>query len=246
MIAVGLSCIKYSLGPILWLQGQQVRKRTSMLPEPIGDRNGQVGSGQPLHLLILGDSSAAGVGVEMQQDALLGHILQNLRTDYQISYQLQAKTGAKTSDVLTNLQQAIHHKWMDSPKLDVILTALGVNDVTAQVSLKKWRKQQQLLIETIHKNLQPKLLIISGLPPVHLFPALPLPLRPYLGAWATLFNTQLQQLAADYSQTRFLGVRDLPQPVDVATDGFHPGPATYQQWGQAVTNLIGSALNRSA
>lgn len=244
MKAFILSCLKYSLGPILWLQGQVVRNRTPMLTEPSGERSGQVGRGQPLRLLILGDSSAAGVGVTNQQAALLGHVLKALQPDYQINYQLRAKTGAKTTDALTDLKQAIQHDWSDNPKFDVVITALGVNDVTGQVSLKKWQQQQRSFIEIIHKNLQPKLLIISGLPPMHLFPALPVPLRQYLGAWATLFNDQLQQLTRHYSKTTFLSVRDLPQPVDVAADGFHPGPGTYQQWGLAVSELVKETLYR--
>lgn len=238
MKAVGLSCLKYSLGPILWLQGQQVRKRTLILPEPTGARNGQVGSGEFMRLLILGDSSAAGVGVNIQQHALLGQTLQTLQADFQISYQLQAKTGAKTGDALMGLQYAIDKQWTDDRVFDVVVTALGVNDVTGQISVKKWRQQQQLLIKTIHNKLKPKLVIISGLPPMHLFPALPTPLRQYLGSWATLFNNELQTLSGKFPQTSFLAVRNLPQPLDVANDGFHPGPKTYQKWAQAVADLI--------
>ena len=238
MNAFGLSCLKYTLGPLLWLQGRDVRKRTPVLPEPYGDRTGQTGRGQALRLLILGDSSAAGVGVADQQAGLLGHILQALSPHYRVDYELRARTGAKTRDALNDLQQAIDIDWPTHRQFDVVVTALGVNDVTGQLSLKKWRKQQRTLIETVHNRLQPQLMIVSGLPPMHLFPALPVPLRSYLGAWAHLFNQNLQQLSSQYTNTSFIAVSDLPQPLDVASDGFHPGPATYQRWGQAVAELI--------
>jgi len=238
MKAIGLTCLKYSLGPILWMQGLRVRSRTPTLPEPSGDRSGEVGSGQSLRLLIVGDSSAAGVGVSKQQDALLGRVVQALAADFNVNYHLLAKTGAKTSDALVDLQQAIQQKWVANQKFDVVVTALGVNDVTAQVSLKKWCRQQQSLITSIQQNLRPELLIISGLPPMHKFPALPMPLRQYLGAWASLFNKSLQQLTKQQTKSRFLSVADLPPPVDVAIDGFHPGSATYQQWALAVADLI--------
>ncbi len=241
MNAFGLSCLKYSLGPLLWLQGQHVRKRTPVLPEPGGDRTGQTGRGPALRLLILGDSSAAGVGVAIQKHGLLGHILQDLSPDYLIDYELRARTGAKTRDALNDLQQAIDIDWPTHRQFDVVVTALGVNDVTGQLSLKKWRKQQQSLIETVHKHLQPQLMIVSGLPPMHRFPALPVPLRSYLGAWARLFNHNLHQLSSQYTNTTFIAVSDLPQPLDVASDGFHPGPETYQKWGQAAAGLIKSS-----
>jgi len=238
MKALGLSCMKYSLGPLLRLQGQHVRKRTPTLPEPSGDRTGQVGRGQQLRLLILGDSSAAGVGVADQQAGLLGHILQALKPEYKIDYELRAYTGAKTRDCLADLNHAINNEWHSNGLFDVVVTALGVNDVTGQLSLKKWRKQQRSLIEMVHNRLQPQVLIVSGLPPMHRFPALPVPLRSYLGAWARLFNQNLQQLSSQYTNTTYIAVSDLPQPLDVASDGFHPGPITYQRWGQAVAELI--------
>ena len=57
------------LGPVLLAQGHYVRRVTPRLPEPEGLRQGVEGSGPPLRLLILGDSSAAGVGVATQAEA---------------------------------------------------------------------------------------------------------------------------------------------------------------------------------
>ena len=67
--------ITLSLAPFLILQGRHVRRITPRLPEPDGARAGQAGSGQPLRLLIVGDSAAAGVGVSTQQDALSGQLI---------------------------------------------------------------------------------------------------------------------------------------------------------------------------
>lgn len=66
-LAVGL--------PILWWQGRRVKRDTPRLPEAAGARVGVSGAGQPLRVLILGDSAAAGVGVSHQDQALLGQIL---------------------------------------------------------------------------------------------------------------------------------------------------------------------------
>ena len=67
-----------ALLPVLVFQGVKVRKNTPRLLEASGDREGIIGQGQPLSLLILGDSAAAGVGVESQSEALSGAILQAL------------------------------------------------------------------------------------------------------------------------------------------------------------------------
>lgn len=69
----------FALLPVVIIQGVKVRKKTPRLLEASGDRDGLVGQGDPLSLLILGDSAAAGVGVETQQDALSGAIMSQLK-----------------------------------------------------------------------------------------------------------------------------------------------------------------------
>ena len=54
-----------ALLPVLFVQGTKVRKNTPRLLEASGDREGTVGKGRPLSLLILGDSAAAGVGCKI-------------------------------------------------------------------------------------------------------------------------------------------------------------------------------------
>ena len=63
--------LKLALGPLLIWQGRQVRSVAMKLPEAAGPRQGVAGEGAPqLRLLGVGDSSAAGVGVADQQQAL--------------------------------------------------------------------------------------------------------------------------------------------------------------------------------
>ena len=68
--------LKLALAPLLVAQAVRTRKRAPVLPEPAGPRQGCVGQGDgvELRLLIAGDSSAAGVGVAHQDQALAGHL----------------------------------------------------------------------------------------------------------------------------------------------------------------------------
>lgn len=65
-----LSILKIVLAPVLAVQGRQVKKNTPRLPEAKGPRKGiQENGGKQIRLLILGDSAAAGVGVDHQDHA---------------------------------------------------------------------------------------------------------------------------------------------------------------------------------
>ena len=62
---------RFALFPLLYAQAQGVRAGVVPLPEPPGPRKGCEGRGtDALRLLVIGDSSAAGVGADHQDEAL--------------------------------------------------------------------------------------------------------------------------------------------------------------------------------
>jgi lysophospholipase L1-like esterase len=225
---------KILLGPVLLLQGKWVRHKTPLLPEPVKVKSGVVGQGSVLRVLLMGDSSAAGVGAEKAEQSLLEQLLAELSQRHQVHFSLLAKTGRTTGEMLQVLHQ-------EKPcKTDVVISALGVNDVTSQVSENRWIKQQQELIAVIKAQYQPQKIILSGLPPMRDFPALPWPLNAYLGNTADQFNDALHQICQSQPDVTFLSLRDFPTSVSAAKDGFHPGPAVYQLWAQRLASKIKS------
>ncbi|NUE93962.1 SGNH/GDSL hydrolase family protein [Acinetobacter seifertii] len=221
--------------PILFVQGNKVRKNTPRLLEPKGEREGGIGQGKPLSLLILGDSAAAGVGVETQKDALSGAIIQELQNEFFLQWKLHAKTGDTTRQVFHALQH------LEDRKYDVIVTSIGVNDVTKLTSAKSWIQQQKQLFEHIQKRFQPKLIIVSGVPPMQHFPALPNPLAWLFGQYAEQMNQKLQQWLAPQSQFKFLQY-DIEtfqaMNLTMASDGFHPSKEVYEIWGRQIAALV--------
>lgn len=176
-----------ALLPVLTLQGKKVRRNTPRLLEANGPREGTVGQGKPLSLLIIGDSAAAGMGVETQQDALSGAIISELQNEYRLQWKLQAKSGETTQQIYQTVQQ------LEQQCYDVIVTSMGVNDVIKLTSAKSWLKQQKQLFSYLQQQFQPKLIIVSGVPPMQHFPALPNPLSWLFGQYAEQMNQVLQQ-----------------------------------------------------
>ncbi len=220
------------LAPLLLLQGLYVRKVTPRLPEPPGPRSGEIGDGQPLRLLIVGDSAAAGVGAETQRQALSGQLIQKLSGSYRVSWQLWAANGRNTAQCLHLLEQT------PAETFDAVVISLGVNDVTGGVSLATWLDLQLRLAQQLGGKFAAHRILFTALPPMHHFPALPQPLRWVLGARAEQFNRALLAFVATNSNCRLLHFDAPMQAEFMAADGFHPSTVTYGLWAEQAAKAI--------
>lgn len=224
-----------ALIPALVIQGSRVKKNTIRLPEAEGAREGITGQGQTLSLLILGDSAAAGVGVAHQNDALLGAVISALQHQYQVHWRLEAQSGDTTSQVIQKTKKLVNQKY------DVVVTSVGVNDVTRLMSAQTWIKQQQHFYQLIQAKFQPELIIATGVPPMHLFPALPNPLSWLFGQYAKKMNLQLEKMIAQQEDMQWIeyDIRKYQSMnLEMAKDGFHPSKEIYQIWGKEVSDRI--------
>lgn len=226
------------LFPLLIVQGKRVRKNTPKLKEAEGKRTGRTGQGIPLKLLILGDSAAAGVGVEKQESALLGRIIEGLMKDHDVSWHLEASTGSDSFDLSQQINQLSALKSAKYINADAVVISIGVNDVTNLTSTTNWKANLKASIEVLHTKLNANQIYFSKLPPMHLFPALPNPLRFVLGERAKQLDACLKKLINSQDRCTYI---DAPFSIDknsIAEDGFHPGQSAYEVWGSHVVELI--------
>ena len=73
---------------------------------------------------------------------------------------------------------------------------------------------------------------------MHRFPALPQPLRWYLGTRAKQLNGMLQKIAEADKQCELLRMNLPFETRYMAADGFHPGPLAYAHWGRSAAAAI--------
>lgn len=220
------------LAPLLYWQGRHVRRVTPILPEAAGLRHGNSGQGTPLRLMILGDSAAAGVGVDEQQQALSGILSHILAQHHQLSWRLHAHSGYRLADVLAHCHQQKY------TPIDAVVISVGVNDVSALCSQRRWLRQWQALITLLQQQNPTSHIYASAIPPMGWFPALPQPLRWWLGAHAATLNRRLQHLLAKHPNVHYL---QPPYPKSLslmASDGFHPGAQAYRLWGEYTAKAI--------
>lgn len=212
------------LAPLLWAQGVHTRRKTPVLPEPPGQRSGRAGAGPVLRLLIAGDSAAAGVGVDHQDEALCGQLQALLTPRFDLQWELIARTGHTTADLLECL-----HATPPRP-LDVVVLSLGVNDVTGLVPLRRWMQQQRALATLLKQRFEARQVLVAAVPPMGQMLAMPQPLRWVMGRRAALLNAALVHALRDQGHCQILHLPSTGLPGVLARDGFHPGAATYRAW----------------
>lgn len=220
------------LAPLLFAQGRYVRKRTPILPEASGTRTGSQGAGTKLSLMILGDSAAAGVGVASQEQALCGQLVSRLERHYHVGWELIAKTGATTADVLSWIPTIEKHA------RDVVVVSLGVNDVTGGVTRKTWLRQQRVLVQELATRFAPRHIVLTQVPPMDSFLALPHPLRWVVGQQSRRFNLVAKSTWHQHDICEFLEPAFTLDPPFLASDRFHPGALAYEAWAESVAQRV--------
>lgn len=222
----------YSLGPILYTQGLYLRTYTPEIPEPDGPREGTQGQGEPLKILIAGDSSAAGVGAATQDIALSGQLLHNICQEREVTWRLIARNAWTTEDMLSHLET------VEGGSFDVSVTSIGVNDALCGFSVKRHIRNHKRFVEVLRNKFNVKKCYISALPPMEDFPLLPQPLSWFLGRSARVYNKALREWTDSEENLVYVPIKFPLTPEMLATDMFHPGPPTYKLWGE----MVGSQL----
>lgn len=212
--------------PLLLWQGKRVRKLALRLPEAEGLRCGVQGKGSPLRLLICGDSAAAGVGITSQQQALSGQLVAQLSSRHQLQWQLQAKTGLTSLDLVKLLQN------LPSQGFDVVVISIGVNDVTALRAAVQYRHTIRQIMMCLQQKFAKPVVLFTAIPAMEQFIALPVPLNHWLGLKATALNQVLKQELVNWPQALIVNAK-LPLTKDMfACDGFHPSASGCAIWAQ--------------
>lgn len=230
--------LKLALAPLLVAQAVATKRRAPRLPEADGPREGEVGKGERLSLLIVGDSSAAGVGVATQDEALAGHLTRTLAREAQrrVHWQLVAQSGITTAQALD-----LARRVRPAPA-DIAVAVLGVNDVIDQVPSQRAVQQRAALADWLRQAAGVRHVVFAPLPPVHRFPLLPQPLRRVMGDDARRHDDAMARWAATRNDVSHLPIVLDLGPEHMAADGFHPGEPVYRVTGEALARFIAHSL----
>jgi lysophospholipase L1-like esterase len=217
-----------ALSPLLMRQARRVRQRTPRLPEASGDQTGiesSVHATDLLRLLVVGESTAAGVGVSELRDALPCQLAVALaaRRQCNVGWSMSARTGATASFAARELAPA-------APMgQDIAVIMVGVNDALKFTSRRIWRARIDQLIDELAKHMQPGgQVVLAGLPDLGRFGTFPQPLRAMLGWHARALDRDLKTIAKRSAGVIYLAMPPVSGSELFAEDRFHPNAAAYR------------------
>lgn len=229
---------KFALAPLLYAQARRLRTIALELPEPDGPRHGVERAGsQPLRLLVAGDSSAAGVGAETQDEALARPLALDLarRLDATVHWQLVARTGLTSEALLHLLKDA------SLRPADVAVIVIGVNDLTSEVPLRRALHWRHAIVQWLRDGAQVQRVFFTSMPEMQRFPLIPQPLAWYAGLHSQRNNTAQARWAASMPNVAHVDVGGATRADWMARDGYHPAPPLYAH----VAGRIGAAISRA-
>ncbi|HET7464105.1 MAG TPA: SGNH/GDSL hydrolase family protein [Longimicrobium sp.] len=230
----------FPLLPVLFAQGRGVRRRTPRLPDAAGPVEGVIAGAEPaLRLLVIGESTVAGIGAATHQTALTGHVAAALarRTGRAVRWRAAGRSGANARQAAELVDP------LPYDPADAVVISLGVNDTLRMRPPARWARDVERLVAAIRARVGPAAVLLSPVPPMHAFPALPQPLRAVLGARARLLDAALARLAARLPVVGHVPMWVDPAPHLFCSDGFHPSEAGYEAIGGRLAEELALMLS---
>lgn len=230
--------------PVLLFQGKQVRRRTPRLPAAQGESEGIVPSAGPtLHLLIIGESTAVGVGVSTHAQGLASQTARALvrKTNRSVHWMVFGKIGATAKTACEQLTAELKET-----RPDVVVIALGVNDTLRFTTPGNWHRHLRRLIGTIRDRAGSAIVLISSVPPLGRFSNLPQPLRGILGLRALSLDLASKKLARRTGNVIHVAVTFDGGEELFCEDRFHPSIRGYETWGEHLAEAVAPLLDEQS
>ncbi len=251
---VKLNC-QYALGaffalpivPVLYFQGKQVRKRVPNLPEASGMEGVSAeGTNGTFKVLLIGESTMAGVGVATNEEGFAGSLASalHLKLDKTVHWKVYAKSGYAAQRILEEVLPTITTK-----EADLIVLGMGANDTLEINTPYTWGKYVKEILSALQKQFPTTPIAFANMPPVNDFEALTPLLQVTLGNLSFLLKEELEVIVSEYPSVyfdnRLLAIeswikgKDTSKPLPkLFSDGVHPSKYSYQIWASHFADFL--------
>ncbi|MBO6717425.1 MAG: SGNH/GDSL hydrolase family protein [Rhizobiaceae bacterium] len=213
--------------PVYVWQGVGVRLRTSRLLPAEGPVIHKVpGKGDPVRLLVLGDSSAASVGIGTTDRGLAARLASLIayRTGRPVEWRAAGFNSATSGQIRDHVVPNLAH---DGTNL--IVLSIGTNDAKNFHTVGRFKREFGGLLYALRAKWPEAHIVWSPVVDMRRVPALPSALGRVLEIRASLINrmgTRLCQERGAVPATRL----PIIDPSGFSSDGFHASEAGYGAW----------------
>jgi lysophospholipase L1-like esterase len=198
-----------------------------------------------LSIIGLGESTVAGIGARTHESALTGQLALALKlnTNRSVNWTVVARSGINARNCRLELVPKLREM-----RADVVVIALGVNDTIEFHSARRWAADLERLIESVRAEVGDALTLLSGVPPMDCFPALPQPLSFVLGARSAVLESAAIQVAKKLNRVVHVPFALERQRWDdfFCADGFHPSELGYKLWAEQLAAVFLECADLSA
>lgn len=216
-------------------QGLWVRGRIEMLPPAAGPTSGRTGvEGDALHIGILGESTAAGCGVDSHEEGFAGALARQLaRPGRSAQWSVIGEHGATARRIRYRLLPQL------AGEFDVVVLLAGANDVMARRTPAEWGDHLRAIL--IDLSTRTRFVVVAGTPPFAAFPSLPRTLAGYLAARGDALNDVSRTVCDGMPNAAFVAApAELMDDSFFSADAFHPGAEGYHRWAEIIAGAIGA------
>lgn len=216
------------VAPVLFVQGKRLRRTTPILPDAALPWHGAEPGENPLRLLVLGDSTSAGVGASTQHLGLPGNLARELsqRWNRGVEWRAIGESGASSRDLVERyLGEALRDEY------DFIFLTVGANDALGLRSRRGFGSDIRRLLAALRAANPDATIMMSALPAFFRFELLPNPLRRNLYLHSSSLESVARGIVGEFDAT----MSPPPPPYSegfFASDLFHPSEKGYRDWAR--------------
>ncbi|MGB7287147.1 MAG: SGNH/GDSL hydrolase family protein [Salaquimonas sp.] len=220
--------------PVYIWQGLAVRRNSLRLEPPAhsgwieAKSNGARQKIEPIRILLIGDSSAAGVGVRRIEDSLGGQLpgVVSELTGKPVRLRIAGNNSATSSQIRDFV---LPH--LEPEPYDFICLNIGTNDAKNWHRGNTFCKNFGSLLYALRTKFPSAKIVWSGIIDMQGIPALPSPLNKILGIRSRILNRNGKILCLERG-----ALAPDPEwqviPENFAIDGFHASEKGYREWAE--------------
>ena len=232
------SLVSVAALPVYAVQGMWVRRRVMRLPPAEGPSEGRLGCGPDetatVRLLVVGDSTAASVGIEDTAHGLAAQLARLVHegSGRSVRWRASGHNSAVAAEVRDHVVPQIEPRdWTH------VFISIGTNDTKNFHSVNRWKKGFGTLLYALRARFPAARLYWSEAVDPREVPGLPAPLAGIMRLRRDLINRKGQELCFERGCTSVPPIPDV-MPAGFSIDGFHASEEGYAHWARAVSAYI--------